>query len=171
MSLSKLGLPATRTGIVIAGEEVIAIVSEMNAIVNLAPGSIGAAIATSMVRSGEILRLSRDVIRPFYQHKAAQAVEQLSQELDGTDFHIHKPEGAFFLWLWLRNLPVTDTELYERLKKRGVLVVPGHFFFPGLREEWKHRHECIRLNYSQQTETVTEGLRILADEVRRVYDI
>ncbi|MHC4346396.1 MAG: valine--pyruvate transaminase [Planctomycetota bacterium] len=170
MSLSKLGLPATRTGIVIASEEVIAMVSEMNAIINLAPGSIGAAIATGMVRSGEILRLSRDVIRPFYQRRAAQAVEQLSEELDGIDFHIHKPEGAFFLWLWLRDLPVADHELYERLKNRGVLVVPGHFFFPGLKEEWKHRHECIRLNYSQQIETVTQGLRILADEVKKAYD-
>jgi valine--pyruvate aminotransferase len=170
MSLSKLGLPATRTGIVIANEQVIATVSEMNAIMNLAPGSIGAAIATSLVHSGEILHLSRDVIRPFYRRKATEAVEQLSKDLDGIDFHLHKPEGAFFLWLWLRDLPITDAELYERLKKRGVLVVPGHFFFPGLKEEWKHKHECLRLNYSQETDAVAQGLKILADEVRKAYE-
>jgi len=169
MSLSKLGLPATRTGIVIANEQVIAAVSEMNAIMNLAPGSIGAAIATSLVQSGEILHLSRDVIRPFYQRKAAAAMEQLSGDLDGIDFHLHKPEGAFFLWLWLRDLPVTDVELYERLKNRGVLVVPGHFFFPGLKQQWKHRHECLRLNYSQEAHTVARGLKILAQEVKKAY--
>ena len=170
MSLSKLGLPATRTGIVIANEEVIAMVSRINAVMSLAPGSMGAAIATSLVRSGEIIRLSRDIIKPFYQKKAAEAVEQLSEELDGIDFHIHKPEGAFFLWLWFRGLPITDEELYQRLKKRGVLVVPGHYFFPGLKAEWKHKHECIRINYSQDKEIVTAGLKIIADEVKRAYD-
>jgi valine--pyruvate aminotransferase len=103
MSLSKLGLPATRTGIVIANEEVIATVSEMNAVMNLAPGSMGAAIAASLVRSGEVIRLSQDIIKPFYQRKAAEAVEQLLKQLDGIDFHIHKPEGTFFLWLWFRG--------------------------------------------------------------------
>jgi len=81
MSLSKLGLPATRTGIVIANEEVIAMVSQVNAVMSLAPGSMGAAIATDLVRSGEIIRLSRDVIKPFYQKKATLAVEQLLEEL------------------------------------------------------------------------------------------
>ncbi|MHC4640281.1 MAG: valine--pyruvate transaminase [Planctomycetota bacterium] len=131
MSLSKLGLPAARTGIVIAKEEIIAMVSRINANMCLAPGSMGAAIATNLVRSGKIIRLSREVIRPFYEKKAGEAVEQLSEELEGIDFHIHKPEGAFFLWLWLRGLPITDHELYERLKNKGVLIVPGHYFFPG----------------------------------------
>ncbi|MHC4105392.1 MAG: aminotransferase class I/II-fold pyridoxal phosphate-dependent enzyme, partial [Planctomycetota bacterium] len=46
MSLSKLGLPAVRTGIVIASEEVISMVSKVNAVMSLAPGGMGAAIAT-----------------------------------------------------------------------------------------------------------------------------
>jgi len=169
MSLSKLGLPATRTGIVIANEEVISMVSEMNAVINLAPGSIGAAIAAELVRSGQIIRLSREVIRPFYERKAKEAVEQLCEGLDGVDFHVHKPEGTFFLWLWLRGLPITNGELYERLKKRGVVVVPGHYFFPGLKGQWQHKSECVRVNYSRDKKTVTAGLQIIAEEVRRAY--
>lgn len=170
MSLSKLGLPATRTGIVIANEEVIAMISRVNAIMSLAPGSVGAAIAGDLVRSGEILRISRDIIRPFYQTKATAAVGQLLDEMHGIDFHIHKPEGAFFLWLWLPGLPITDHGLYERLKKRGVLIVPGHYFFPGLKEHWQHKNECIRINYAQDRQVVERGLQIIADEVKRVYD-
>ena len=170
MSLSKLGLPATRTGIVIANEEVISMVSQVNAVMSLAPGSMGAAIATELVRSGDIINLSRDVIKPFYQRKATEAVEQLFEELKGIDFHIHKPEGSFFLWLWFRGLPITDAELYDRFKKRGVLVVPGHYFYPGLKEQWRHKSECIRVNYSQEKQTVTKGLKIIADEVKRAYD-
>ena len=169
MSLSKLGLPAVRTGIVIAGEEIIDMISRVNANINLAPGSMGAAIATNLVRSGEIICLSREIIRPFYEKKAGEAVQQLREGLDGIDFHIHKPEGAFFLWLWLRGLTITDHELYERLKKRGVLIVPGHYFFPGLKGEWQHKHECIRINYAQDKEIVSAGIKIIVDEVKLAY--
>jgi len=169
MSLSKLGLPAVRTGIVIADEEIIKLISEMNAVMSLAPGSLGPAIATELVRTGQIIRLSRDVIRPFYQKKADRVVEQLLQELNGVDFHIHKPEGAFFLWLWFRDLPISDIELYERLKRRGVLVVPGRYFFPGHNRPWQHKNECIRLNYAPDDEIVSAGIKIIAEEVKRAY--
>ncbi len=169
MSLSKLGLPAARTGIIIANEAVIAMISQINAIMSLAPGGLGAAMATEMVRTGEIIELSREVIRPFYQRRAESAVAQLMEELAGIDFHIHKPEGAFFLWLWLRGLPITCGELYERLKARGVLVVPGHYFFPGMDEPWRHKDECIRVNYAPDEPGVRKGLSIIADEVRRAY--
>lgn len=169
MSLSKLGLPAVRTGIVIANEEVIAMVSRMNAVMSLAPGSMGAAIAINLVRSGEIISLSRNIIKPFYQKKAREALEQVFKELDGVNFHIHKPEGTFFLWLWFPELPITNRELYQRLKDRGVLIVPGHYFFPGLKEDWRHKNECIRVNYSQDRETFVAGMKIIADEVKRAY--
>ena len=169
MSLSKLGLPAARTGIIIANEKVIAAVSGMNAIISLAPGSLGAILALDLVRSGEIISLSQEVIKPYYQRKAEQAMAWLWKEMRDLDFYIHKPEGSFFLWLWFPGLPITCQELYERLKARRVLVVPGHYFFPGLQEEWRHKDECIRMTYSQDEETVWEGIRIIAEEVRRAY--
>ncbi|MCP4259449.1 MAG: valine--pyruvate transaminase [Planctomycetes bacterium] len=169
MSLSKLGLPAVRTGIVIASEEIVSMVSKVNAVMSLAPGGMGAMIATNLVRSGEIINLSHNVIRPFYQKKAQAALEQVFRELEGVNFHVHKPEGAFFLWLWFPDLPITSRELYLRLKDRGVLIVPGHYFFPGLKEDWRHKNECIRVNYSQEAETVSMGIKIIAEEVRKAY--
>lgn len=169
MSLSKLGLPALRTGIVIADEAIIRLVSRMTAVFSLAPGGMGAAIALEMVRSGEIIRVSRDVIRPFYERKARRAVAQVTAEMAGLPFAVHKPEGALFLWLWFEGLPITCSELYERLKARGVLVVPGHYFFPGLQDDWRHRDECIRVTYAQDDAVVEDGLSIIADEVRKVY--
>ena len=169
MSLSKLGLPSVRTGIVIANEEVIDMVSKVNAVMSLAPGGFGAAMTTNLVRSGEIIKLSRDVIRPYYEEKVRKVLKQTFTELDGVDFYVHKPEGAFFIWLWFPDLPITNEELYQRLKKRGVLVVPGHYFFPGLKEEWPHKNECIRVNYSQDNQTVTAGIKIIAEEVKQAY--
>jgi valine--pyruvate aminotransferase len=167
LSLSKLGLPAVRTGIVVAHEEVIETISGMNAVMNLAPGGLGARLALQLVRSGEIVRLSNEVIRPFYQEKADRAVAWLREELGGVSFHIHKPEGAFFLWLWLEGLSITSFELYQRLKGRGVVVVPGEFFFPGLDEDWSHRHECLRISYVQPDSVVQAGMRVIGEEVRR----
>jgi valine--pyruvate aminotransferase len=169
MSLSKLGLPAVRTGIIIAAEEVISMVSKVNAVISLAPGSMGAAIVTDLVRSGQIIDLSRNIIRPFYRKKADDALKQVFTELDGVNFHVHKPEGAFFLWLWFPDLPITCRQLYLRLKDRGVLIVPGRYFFPGLTEDWPHKNECIRVNYSQDPQTVTAGIKIIAEEVKKAY--
>jgi len=86
-----------------------------------------------------------------------------------VDFHVHKPEGAFFLWLWFPKLPITCMELYQRLKAKGVLVVPGHYFYPGFKENWPHKDECIRVNYSQDAGVLAAGMKIIGDEVKRAY--
>ncbi len=169
MSLSKVGLPGTRTGIIIAQEEVIKAITNMNAVLNLALGSFGPALALDLITSGEITRLSNTIIKPYYQQKAERAMQLLKQELDGIDYYIHKAEGAIFLWLWFPDLPVTCQELYERLKQRNVLIIPGHHFFPGLDEDWQHKHECIRVTYSMHDDVVQQGIQIIAEEVKKAY--
>ncbi len=167
MSLSKLGLPGLRTGIVVGSQAVISAIAAMNAIVSLAPGSFGACLTRKLFESGEVLRLGREVIRPYYEHKCARALALIRQELGGRGYRVHRPEGTFFFWLWFEALPVTSTELYHRLKKRGVLIVPGEYFFPGLAEDWRHKHECIRLKYSQDDESLERGIVILGEELER----
>ena len=54
LSLSKLGLPGVRTGIVVAREDVIESYTKANTIVNLACGTLGPAIAKTLFDSGEI---------------------------------------------------------------------------------------------------------------------
>ncbi len=166
MSLSKFGLPAARTGIIIADKKIIQTLSGINAILNLAPGSFGAMVTAEIIRNREIIRLSREVIQPFYRLKMEKAVAEIRKFFLGIDYRIHVPEGAMFLWIWFPDLPITSRELYERLKKRRVLVVSGDYFFPGLDEEWKHTSECIRITYSQDEDDVCQGLEIIADEVR-----
>ncbi len=170
MSLSKLGLPNLRTGIVIAREEIASAIAEINGVMHLAPGGVGARMAMEMVRSGEIMQMSQDIIQPFYHRKAMQTLEWFREELGDLPCRIHKPEGALFLWLWFQGLPCTATELYERLKARNTLIVPGHHFFPGMEHEyWQHKHECIRVSYAQDDAVVHEGVKIIADEVRKIY--
>lgn len=173
LSLSKFGLPAARTGIVVANEKVVKAMSGVNAIMNLATGSFGSMMALDMVKTGEIIRMSENLVKPYYQEKAIKAESALRKNLEGLPYALHKVEGAMFLWLWLKGCPVNSQTLYERLKAKGVLVVPGHHFFPGLDSEqdlsWAHRNECLRITYSQDEELVMKGLKIIADEVRAAY--
>ena len=171
LSLSKLGLPGTRTGIVVARPEIIREMSAINAIASLANNNIGQALTVSLIESGEILRLSREVVRPFYEEKSAFAVEQLHQQLPADlPWRIHRNEGAFFLWIWFENLPIPTRELYQRLKARKVLIIPGEYFFFGLEtEDWPHHRECLRLSYTQGEAIVRRGIEILAEEVARAY--
>ena len=168
LSLSKLGLPGARTGIVVARPEIAAAVGAANAVLSLAPGNFGAYMAHDLVRSGEVLRLSREVIQPHYARKVQAALDYLPEALRDVDYYVHAPEGAFFLWLWFKGLPITSAELYQRLKARRVLVVPGHYFFPGLPGPWPHTQECIRMNYAQDDAMVCEGLAIMGEVLREL---
>ena len=167
MSLSKIGLPATRTGIVVAREEIIDALTSLNAIMSLAVSSVAPVLLRDWVESGEIIKLSRTVIQPFYQQRVEQALEWMHEALAGCEYYIHRPEGALFLWLWMPELKITSADLYQRLKDRGVYVLPGHHFFPGLDVTWPHRDQCIRVTYSQDSDSVRQGIRIIGEEARK----
>lgn len=169
MSLSKLGLPGTRCGIVIGPETLIQAIGNLSGIINLAPGGVGPTMVQRWVENGEIIRLSEQHIRPFYQAKAQQAVQWLQEAIPHPKLRIHKPEGALFLWLWFEGLPIHSQELYQRLKQRGLIVVPGHYFFPGITDtHWQHQYECLRLNYAQDADKVRSGIAILAEVLAEI---
>lgn len=174
LSLSKLGLPGTRTGIVVAREEVASAVASMSAIVGLANGNVGQALVEPLVRSGEILKMSEETICPFYIEKSRQARAWVVEAFDDTlPYRVHLSEGALFLWMWFERLPISSVELYERLKARGVLIVSGHYFFFGLGESdtgsSKHSEECIRVTFTMEESVVHEGIKIIAEEVAKAY--
>jgi valine--pyruvate aminotransferase len=168
-SLSKIGLPGTRTGIVIGPPDIIKAVRSMSAIIGLANPSTGQQIMRPLVESGEVLRLSREVVRPYYQEKCKVA-RQAAMEIFGDDmeWRMHRSEGALFLWFWFPEMKISSKELYKRLKARQVLVIPGEYFFFGLGEtDLAHRDQCIRVSYAMDENVVRDGLQIIAEEVRK----
>ena len=176
-SLSKIGLPGVRTGVVVANPQVVKAISSLNAIVNLAPTRFGAAIATPLLQDDRLKDLSDNHIRPFYQAQAKLAVQLLKQELGdlpspyNNAMKIHKPEGAIFLWVWFKDLPITTVELYERLKAKGTLIIPSEHFFVGVdTENFRHAHECIRLSIAQDDDTLKKGIATIGEVVRAVYN-
>ncbi|MGP5062446.1 valine--pyruvate transaminase [Psychrobacter celer] len=170
-SLSKIGLPGVRTGVIVAAPEVIAAVSAMNAVVNLSPTRFGASIATPLVENDAIKDLSDNEIKPFYQQQAKKAIALLKQELGDYPLMIHKPEGAIFFWLWFKDLPITTLELYDILKEKGTLIVPSEYFFPGVDvSDYQHAHECIRMSIAADEDTLAKGIAVIGEVVRKLYD-
>lgn len=169
-SLSKLGLPGMRVGIVVARPDLIQVLSNMNAAMVLTTNPIGTRLAHELFESRRVLEMVDSQIRPFYLGKAKLAIECCDRFFAGLDYFLHEPGGAIFLWVWFRGLPITAAELYERLKARGVLVIPGHLFAPGLAQPTPQMAQCIRISYAQPAALVEHGLRIIAEEVRAAYD-
>jgi valine--pyruvate aminotransferase len=66
-SLSKLGLPTSRTGIIVAEPRIIDRIARMNAQVVLATTTIGQTITGPLFPSGELARMCAEVVRPFYK--------------------------------------------------------------------------------------------------------
>lgn len=162
LSLSKLGLPGVRTGIVIANREIIHQLSNITAITSLAPGGTGPVLVNELLEKNQLDALCNEVIQPFYQQRCNKVVDWVKQAVNDARLHIHIPEGAIFLWLWFEELSITTSELYERLKEQGLLVVPGKYFFPGQQNPGKHAESCIRMNYVQSEEDLKKGIEILA---------
>jgi valine--pyruvate aminotransferase len=170
LSLSKIGLPGTRTGIFIGNKKIVSAIAAANGLTALACGNVGQRIAAPLIKNGEMQRISRELVRPFYETKSKEAMALAYELFDpALPWRIHVSEGALFLWLWCKDLPISSRVFYERLKDRGVIVVSGHYFFYGLVEDWPHSRECLRLNFSQPTDTVREGLRIIGEEMQRAY--
>lgn len=170
-SLSKIGLPGARTGIIIAAPEVVKTVSAMNAVVNLAPTRFGAAIATPLLNEDRLKELCNDTIQPFYAKKAKKAITHIKEEMGDYPVLVHKPEGAIFLWVWFKDLPISTTELYDRLKEKATLIVPSEHFYPGLdTTDYPHAHQCIRMSIAASDETLESGIKVIGEVVRKLYD-
>lgn len=118
MSLSKLGLPGLRTGIVIANREIAQALSRINGVLTLAPNSMGPGILTRMIQDDELLQVCSDVIKPFYKQKADNAVTIFNEVFTDFPVYMHKLEGAFFMWLWFPELKITSEQLYIELQKK-----------------------------------------------------
>ena len=169
-SLSKLGLPSLRTGIIVADEEIINMISNMNAVVNLASGTFGQVLTTKFFTDDKITQLSKEIITPFYKERSREALDLIKRYFpDDLPYYVHESEGAFFLWFWFPNLPVDCYELYRRMKAKNVYIIPGCYFFSGCEDFSAMKNECIRITFSQDSKVLEKGIRILAEEITKLY--
>jgi valine--pyruvate aminotransferase len=172
MSLSKAGLPGERVGIAIGDEKWIHVLECFQTNMCIHSSRYGQAIAARAIESGSLAEIATTVIRPYYQKKFDVVESSIEQAMPkDLPWFLHRGEGAIFAWLWLQDLPITDWELYQQLKQVGVIVVPGSSFFPGLREEWAHKQQCIRISLTATDQEIETGIQRLAKVVEQVYSV
>ncbi|MBW4425184.1 MAG: valine--pyruvate transaminase [Nostoc desertorum CM1-VF14] len=170
MSLSKAGLPGERVGIAIGDEKWIEVLECFQANISLHSSRYGQAIAALAINSGALVEISHSVIRPFYQNKFTVLETSLEQAMPkDLPWFLHRGEGAIFAWLWLQDLPISDWEFYQQLKQVGVIIVPGSSFFPGLKEEWAHKHQCFRISLTGTDEEIATAMQRLAKVAEEAY--
>ena len=170
LSLSKAGLPGERVGVVIGEPQLVEVLESFQTNMCIHSPRYGQAIAAIAIASGALGDIATNIIRPHYQHKFDVVENTLDQSLPkDLPWFLHRGEGAIFAWLWFRDLPITDWEFYQQLKQVGVIVVPGSSFFPGLQEDWSHKHQCLRISLTATDEEIEIGMQRLAHVAQQVY--
>jgi valine--pyruvate aminotransferase len=170
LSLSKAGLPGERIGIAIGDEDIIQVLESFQTNMCIHSPRYGQAIASRAIASGALGNIAETVIRPYYQNKFTILESTLDDAMPrNLPWFLHRGEGAIFAWLWLKDLPMTDWDFYQELKKVGVIVVPGSSFFPGLREDWKHKNECLRISLTASDEDIQTVMKRIAQVAEKVY--
>lgn len=170
MSFSKAGLPGERIGVAIGDSNIIEVLDSFQTNLCIHSSHYGQAIMARAINSGALESISNEVIKPFYKNKISVLEAKLDQVMPkDLPWFLHRSEGAIFAWLWFKNLPISDWDLYQQLKQVGVMVVPGRFFFPGLHEDWSHKYECIRISLTASDQEIEVGMQRLANVVQQVY--
>lgn len=166
VSLSKAGLPGERVGYVIGHERYIEILEPFYSNMGIHSSRFGQALAAKAMLSGRLAELSQTVIKNFYQRKLELFRDALYKHMPREiNWFLHRCEGTLFSWLWINTPQMNDLEIYQKLKGGGLLCVPGSTFFPGLKEEYPHRHQCLRLSMTASDEHLSLAAQVIAREL------
>ncbi|MEW5853992.1 MAG: pyridoxal phosphate-dependent aminotransferase [Myxococcota bacterium] len=96
--------------------------------------------------------------RPRYTERLDVVLRAIREHL-GKD--VVRPEGAFYVLLDYRRLPITTMQLCEELlEQEDVVMIPGEAFGPSA-------HGFVRISFAQDTEVVVEGIRRLGNLMRK----
>jgi valine--pyruvate aminotransferase len=168
VSLSKAGLAGERVGFAIGHKRYIEQIEPFLSNAGIHSSRFGQALATKALRSGRLVELSEIVIKPLYRAKSEIFRDALNKHLPNElSWWLHRCEGGMFSWLWVETKDMNDLEMYKIFKSQGLLCVPGSAFFPGLSEEWPHRHRCLRFSMTASDEDLLAAARIIGRELEQ----
>ena len=150
-SLSKLFWGGLRVGWIRGPEPLIARLSRLKVVSDLSGSLVSQAVAWHVLgRAKELVTLRRRQVRTRLEHVTRLLARHL------PDWTYRRPAGGLSLWI---RLPAGDAaELGTLTLRRGVAIVPGTVNSPEGR--WG---DHLRLPFVTTPETMTEGIRRLAD--------
>lgn len=160
-SLSKILMPALRTGWLVADDTLLAAIMKVRLASDLeATGVTHAAIDAYLTAND--LDAHVDVLKDHYRVQCAAMVTALGKYFpDEATFTT--PAGGFFDWITLPKDIDTGALLHEQISPTAhVSYVPGTNFYPN-----RDVHNSLRLCFSGLTPTVIDaGIHRLGDQVK-----
>lgn len=104
-------------------------------------------------------------IREYYKHKRDLICIELEQ-LKPLGVEFTKPEGGLLLWLKLPK-DISERRLFQSMKEKKVLIIPGFLFFPN----GNSGDGFIRLCFSNVAENqIKEGIKILGKVIEEIRE-
>lgn len=170
-SFSKIGLPGIRLGVVIGDPKLNRLMSSWASVHSLAVGEFSVQFTKRCLDKNRLNILVENGIKPFYTEQREFAIKTIDDEFQKRrlPYMRHLANGAFFLWLHFPDLPISSQRLYELCKEAGLILVSGHYFFPGLEEPFSHMESCVRLTYCLEKGQIAKGIQILAEQIGKAY--
>ncbi|MFD6935372.1 aminotransferase class I/II-fold pyridoxal phosphate-dependent enzyme [Streptomyces goshikiensis] len=172
-TLSKAGLPGERVAFAIGPERYIGPMVSFLANSALHAPQLAQTVVARSLSTGRLDALVSEVISPFYRERRLTA-EKMFLELmpDGLDWRMHSGDGGMFCWFWINDSRFDDMELYERLKRKKVFIVPGRHFFvddpAAARGPGAHRTRCFRVSLSPDPSVLARGGALIAETLREM---
>ena len=106
--------------------------------------------------------MQKDQMREYYRRKC-RVMEREMEILREGGTEWKRPDGGLGFWCRLPE-GIHDMHLYEKLRKRGVLICPGKLFFP----EGNAQASYMRLSFSNVSdENVKKGIIQIKHEIDR----
>lgn len=158
-SISKAGLPGERLGFAIGDRRHISGMVSFIANTSLHAPQPPQIILARALETGKLDELAVSVIKPYYRARR-QAVERLLHDIlpESIDWRLHVGQGGMFAWLWINEPWFDDGELYQMLKLKKVIVVPGRHFFTESEAMGQHGTQCVRISVTPHESEIRAGL-------------
>lgn len=170
MSFSKAWIPWERVWVAIWEKKYLKPIEAFEANAAIMSSRFWQALVASALKSWELLELAKNVINPYYKKKFELINKKLNEFMpDDISWYVHESKWSMFTYLWFENLPISDDELYEILKKERILFVPWNPFFTWVDKSIKHTKECMRLSITVPDEDIIEAIKVLSKVIKDVY--
>lgn len=167
LSLSKAWLPWERVWIAVWDSKFLKPLESFQSNLCISSSKFGQALWARAIESWDLKEISKNIINSFYKNKFKIFNESIKKFMpDNIPYYVHETEGSMFTFIWFEDLPISDNELYEELKKEKVLFVPANSFFA-----WnsKHSKECLRISITVDDADIINSIEILAKVINNVY--
>jgi len=160
-TFSKILVPGTRLGWVMAPETIISKFVMAKQAMDLCTNTLGQKMMAEYMKTGKLEQQIKNTIK-LYGRKRECMLNAMDREMPKRpDITWTKPEGGLFLWLRLPEFINTD-ELFHKAVAENVAYVVGSAFY-GEHPEMN----AMRINFSYSSfEEIEEGVKRLAKVIK-----